>query len=236
MNSEAIEKRNPLGTDKISKLIIMFSVPSIISMVVNALYNIVDQIFIGQGVGYLGNGATNVVMPMTVIVLAFALLVGDGAASYLSLKLGEGNSVDAAKGIGNAITSTVLIGIVLCIIFNIFLQPLCILFGATEGNLPYAMDYGRIISFGVVFASISAGMSGIIRADGKPKYTMAGLLVGCIVNIILDPIFIFVFHWGVKGAALATITGQLINALIYVAYIGKIKLLLSSLTLFIFPI
>lgn len=234
MNSEAIEKRNPLGTDKISKLIIMFSVPSIISMVVNALYNIVDQIFIGQGVGYLGNGATNVVMPMTVIVLAFALLVGDGAASYLSLKLGEGNSVDAAKGIGNAITSTVLIGIVLCIIFNIFLQPLCILFGATEGNLPYAMDYGRIISFGVVFASISAGMSGIIRADGKPKYTMAGLLVGCIVNIILDPIFIFVFHWGVKGAALATITGQLINALIYVAYIGKIKSVKLDKSSFIF--
>lgn len=218
-----IAKTNPLGTERIGKLIFTFAVPSIISMVVNALYNIVDQIFIGQGVGYLGNGATNVIMPMTVIVLAFALLVGDGAAAYLSLKLGEGNGEAAAKGIGNALSALILIGILLCAIFNIFLEPLCILFGATEANLPYAMDYGRIISFGVLFSAISAGMSGIIRADGSPKYTMSGLLVGCIINIILDPIFIFIFHWGVKGAALATIIGQIINAIIYLAYIRKIK-------------
>lgn len=234
MKSKAITKGTPLETEKISKLIVMFSVPSIISMVVNALYNIVDQIFIGQGVGYLANGATNVVMPMTVIVLAFALLVGDGAAAYLSLKLGEGNGEAAAKGIGNALSATILIGIALCIIFNIFLEPLCILFGATEGSLPYAMDYGRIISFGVLFAAISAGMSGIIRADGNPKYTMVGLLVGCIVNIILDPIFIFVFHWGVKGAALATIIGQIINAIIYIAYIRKIKSVKLDKSSFVF--
>ena len=223
MNSKTNVKANPLETEKISKLIILFSVPSIISMVVNALYNIVDQIFIGQGVGYLGNGATNVIMPMTVIIIALSLLVGDGAAAYLSLKLGEGNGNAAAKGIGNALCATLAIGVVLCILFNIFLKPLCILFGATEGILPYAIDYGRIISFGVPFAAISSSMAGIIRADGNPKYSMAGLLIGCITNIILDPIFIFVFHWGVKGAAFATIIGQIFNTILYIAYIKKFK-------------
>lgn len=223
MNSKTITKGNPLETEKISKLIVTFAIPSIISMVVNALYNIVDQIFIGQGVGYLGNGATNVVMPLTVIVIALSLLVGDGAAAYLSLKLGEGNGNAAAKGIGNALSATVLIGIILCIVFNIFLKPLCILFGATEEILPYAMDYGRIISFGVLFSAIDSCMAGMIRADGNPKYSMAGLLIGCITNIILDPIFIFVFHWGVKGAAWATILGQTFNAFLYIAYIRKFK-------------
>lgn len=119
MSSQTIVKGNPLEIEKISKLIMSFAIPSIISMVVNALYNIVDQIFIEQGVGYLGNGATNVIMPLTVIVIALSLLVGDSAAAYLSLKLGEGDGKAAAKGVGNAISATVLIGIVLCIVFNI---------------------------------------------------------------------------------------------------------------------
>ena len=234
MNSKTITKGNPLETEKISKLIVTFAIPSIISMVVNALYNIVDQIFIGQGVGYLGNGATNVIMPLTVIVIALSLLVGDGAAAYLSLKLGEGNGNAAAKGIGNALSATVLIGIILCIVFNIFLKPLCILFGATEEILPYAMDYGRIISFGVLFSAIDSCMAGMIRADGNPKYSMAGLLIGCITNIILDPIFIFVFHWGVKGAAWATILGQTFNALLYIAYIRKFKSIKLDKSCFVF--
>ncbi len=199
----AITKTNPLGTERIGKLIVTFAVPGIISMVVNALYNIVDQIFIGQGVGYLGNGATNVVMPMTVMAIALSILIGDGAAAYLSLKLGEGD--------------------VLCVLFNLFLEPLCRLFGATEDILPYAVDYGRIISYGILFSSIDSGMAGMIRADGSPKYSMAGLLVGCITNIILDPVFIFIFHWGVKGAALATIAGQILNAFLYLAYIRRFK-------------
>lgn len=234
MNSKTITKGNPLETEKISKLIVTFAIPSIISMVVNALYNIVDQIFIGQGVGYLGNGATNVIMPLTVIVIALSLLVGDGAAAYLSLKLGEGNGNAAAKGIGNALSATVLIGIILCIVFNVFLKPLCILFGATEDILPYAMDYGRIISFGVLFSAIDSSMAGIIRADGNPKYSMAGLLIGCITNIILDPIFIFVFHWGVKGAAWATILGQIFNALLYIAYLRKFKSIKLDKSCFVF--
>ena len=205
-----VTKTNPLGTERIGKLVLTFAVPSIISIVVNALYNIVDQIFIGQGVGYLGNGATNVVMPMTVIAIALSLLIGDGAAAYLSLKLGEGDEKSAARGVGCSISVMVIIGVVLCALFNLFLEPLCVLFGATEDILPYAMDYGRIISYGILFSSIDSDMAGMIRADGSPKYSMAGLLVGCIANIILDPIFIFVFHWGVKGAAWATIAGQIL--------------------------
>ena len=218
-----VTKANPLGTERIGKLVLTFAVPSIISMVVNALYNIVDQIFIGQGVGYLGNGATNVVMPMTVIAIALSLLIGDGAAAYLSLKLGEGDEKSAARGVGCSISVMVIAGVILCILFQLFLEPLCVLFGATEDILPYAMDYGRIISYGILFSSIDSGMAGMIRADGSPKYSMAGLLLGCITNIILDPIFIFVFHWGVKGAAWATIAGQILNAFLYLAYIWKFK-------------
>ena len=218
-----VTKTNPLGTERIGKLVLTFAVPSIISMVVNALYNIIDQIFIGQGVGYLGNGATNVVMPLTVIAIALSLLIGDGAAAYLSLKLGEGDEKSAASGIGCSISVMAVAGIVLCILFNLFLEPLCRLFGATEDILPYAMDYGRIISYGILFSSIDSGMAGMIRADGSPKYSMAGLLVGCITNMILDPIFIFGFHWGVKGAAWATIAGQILNAFLYLAYIWKFK-------------
>lgn len=218
-----IERANPLGTEKISKLVIAFGVPSVISQVVNALYNIVDQIFIGQGVGYLGNGATSVIMPLTVLVMALALLIDQGAASYMSLKLGEGDERAVAKGVGNAITTLCIIGIALTVLFNIFLKPLCILFGATADNLPYALDYGRIIACGVFFFTIDTGMSGLIRADGSPKYSMVGLLIGCITNIILDPIFIFVFHWGVKGAAWATVIGQILNAIVCVSYIWKFK-------------
>ncbi|MCD8036262.1 MAG: MATE family efflux transporter [Clostridiales bacterium] len=214
---------NPLGTERISKLILTFSIPSIISMVVNALYNIVDQIFIGQGVGYIGNSATNVILPITIIVIALAMLVGDGASAYLSLKLGQAEPDAAAKGVGNAVSMTIIIGIVLCILFQIFLRPLCLLFGATEDILPYAIDYGHIIVWGVLFAAIDSSLAGMIRADGSPRYSMAGLLIGCITNIILDPIFIFVFNWGVKGAALATILGQIFNAIFYLAYLRRFK-------------
>lgn len=223
MTDKTLKIENPLGTERIGKLIFSFAVPSIISMVVNALYNIVDQIFIGQGVGYLGNGATNVVMPLTVIVTALSLLIGDGAAAYLSLKLGESDARSAAKGVGCAISAMVIAGIVLCVLFNLFLEPLCVAFGATESILPYALDYGRIISLGVLFSALDSGMAGIIRADGSPKYSMAGLLIGCATNVILDPIFIFVFQWGAKGAAWATILGQILNAFFYVAYIWRFK-------------
>ncbi|MDE7362673.1 MAG: MATE family efflux transporter [Oscillospiraceae bacterium] len=223
MNTNEAITENPLGTERIGKLVVKFAVPSVISMVVNALYNVIDQIFIGQGVGYLGNGATNVIFPLTIVVISLGLLIGDGAAAYMSLKLGQKNSDAAAKGVGCSITLMFIVGFVLCLLFVLFLKPLCMLFGATDDNLPYALDYGRIISLGVLFSVLDSGMSGIIRADGSPKYTMAGLLVGCIVNVILDPIFIFVFDFGVKGAAWATVIEQVLNAVIYFLYIWKFK-------------
>lgn len=222
-NKSELDRSNPLGTERVGKLILTFAVPSVISQVVNALYNIVDQIFIGQGVGYLANGATNVIMPLTILVMALSLLIDSGAASYMSLKLGEGDERGAARGVGNSIVALFVIGIVLCVVFHLFLEPLCMLFGATPDNLDYALDYGRIICWGVFFFALDSGMGGLIRADGSPKYSMACLLVGCITNIILDPIFIFVFHWGVKGAAWATVIGQVLNAAMCVAYFWRFK-------------
>lgn len=214
---------NPLGTERVGKLILRYAIPSIVSIVVNSLYNMVDQIFIGQGVGYLGNAATNVILPITTLLMALGLLVGDGAASFTSLSLGRGDEKAAAHGVGNAVTLTVAIGVVLAIIFEIFLQPFCRLFGATEGSMPYALEYGSIIILGFPFAIIDAAVGSVIRADGRPKASMAGLLIGCVTNIILDPIFIFIFDWGVKGAALATIIGQILNAIYFIVCLFHFK-------------
>lgn len=216
-------QENILGTEKIGKLLVKFAIPGIIAMLVNALYNIVDQIFIGRGVGFLGNGATNVIFPLTVIAAAIALLFGDGAASYMSLRLGMRDDNGAAKGAAVGILCSLICGIALSIVYLILIEPLCLLFGATPAILPYALDYGRIIAIGVIFSSFACGMSGIIRADGSPRYSMAGLLLGCGLNIILDPLFIFVFDMGVKGAAWATIIGQFANMLLFFFYLPKFK-------------
>ena len=210
MNEQVVV--NPLGTERVGKLMVRYAIPSIISIVVNSLYNMVDQIFIGQGVGYLGNAATNIILPLTCILLALGLLIGDGTASYMSLNLGKGRSQEAAYGVGNAITLTIGSSVILLVLFEVFLEPLCHLFGATDANLPYALEYGSIIILGFPFAMIDGAFGSIIRADGRPKASMVGLLIGCITNMILDPIFIFVCQWGVKGAAWATIIGQILNA------------------------
>lgn len=216
-----MEQENILGTEKVGKLLAKFAIPGIISMVVNSFYNIVDQIFIGQGVGYLGNGATTVIFPMTTFAMAFSLLFGDGAAAFLSLKLGEKKGDEAAKGSAAGIIGFVGIGILISIIYLIFLEPFCRVFGASDAILPYAKDYGRIITFGLPFCAVCAGGSSIIRADGNPKFNMIGLFTGTIINLVLDPIFIFVFHWGVQGAAVATILGQFANALLNIFYFAK---------------
>jgi len=216
-------KENILGTEKISKLMIKFSIPCIISLLVNSLYNIVDQIFIGWGVGYLGNGATNVVFPITMISLAFALMLGDGAGAFLSIKLGEKKKEEASVGVGNAITLSVIISTLLCIVSLIFMPKLLSLFGATEELLPYAKNYGYIIAAGVPFMMIGTTLNSIIRSDGQPAYAMKTMVIGAILNTILDPIFIFVFKWGVKGAALATIISQILTFILNVLYLKKIK-------------
>lgn len=221
--SDISQDINVLGTGRIGRLLAKFAIPGIISMTVSALYNIVDQIFIGQGVGYLGNGATNVILPITILIISLSLLLGDGSAAYLSLKLGEKDVKDAAKGIGSAFTALMIISVALMIILLIAVEPISKLLGATDMILPYALDYGRIIIIGIPFVAIDVAMASMIRADGSPNYSMAGLLMGCITNIILDPIFIFVFKWGVAGAAFATIIGQILNAVFYLFYFKKMK-------------
>lgn len=222
---EQTQKDNSLGTQPIGKLLLRYAIPSVVSMVVNALYNIVDQIFIGQGVGYVGNAATNIILPLTTAILALGQMIGDGAAAYMSLQLGRGNSESAAQSTGNAITLSILVSLVLTVLFEIFLEPLCKLFGATESVLPYAMDYGRIIIYGFVFSTIDVAFGTLIRADGRPTLNMIGLLIGCIANCILDPLFIFVFGWGVKGAAWATIIGQGLNALFFIICAFRFKMI-----------
>ncbi len=217
------KEENILGKEKIGKLIRKFSIPCIISLLVNSLYNIVDQIFIGWGVGYLGNGATNVVFPLTMICLAFALMFGDGSSAYLSLKLGEKKKEEAAKGVGNGIIISVIISIILCAISLIFLPQLLNIFGCTDALREYALKYGRIISIGFPFMMIGTTLNSIIRADGSPKYSMMSMVLGAILNTILDPILIFVFNMGVEGAAIATIFSQFITFILNVIYTKKFK-------------
>ena len=212
-----------LGKDKINKLILAFSVPCVISMLINSVYNIVDQIFIGKGVGTLGNAATNVIFPLVIIFNAIAGLIGNGAAANLSLKLGENKKDEAAKSIGQAVSLTVLVSVIISVFAYIFLPQLVYLFGCTKSVYKYAVDYGRIIIIGAPFMIIYSSLSSIIRADGAPKYSMIMLVVGAIINIILDPIFIFGFGMGIKGAALGTVICQLVICLWSTYYFTKGK-------------
>lgn len=221
MNS--IKSENPLGYEKLPKLLKSYAIPSIIAMLVSSLYNIVDQIFIGQGVGYLGNAATNVAYPLTTICLAIALLIGVGSAARFSLALGAKEKDLAASAVGNAICMMFLFGIIYFILIEIFLNPLLILFGSTPDILPYAQSYTRITAIGMPLLIVTNGMSNLARADGSPKFSMTCMLVGALVNTILDPIFIFVFGLGVAGAALATIIGQFLSFLLAISYIRKFK-------------
>lgn len=216
-------QQNPLGYKSIPGLLRSFAIPSIIATLVSSLYNIVDQVFIGQGVGYLGNAATNVSYPLTTICLALSLLIGIGSASRFSLSLGAGEKHEAARVVGNGICMMVLFGIVYAVIIEIFLYPMLNAFGATAENLPYAVTYSRIIAIGMPFQIVTTSMSNLIRADGSPKYSMTCMLIGAILNTILDPILIFIFDLGVAGAAWATIIGQFFSFIAAALYIRKFK-------------
>ncbi len=216
-------KNFDLGKDKISKLLLNFSIPCIISLLVGALYNIVDQIFIGQKVGFLGNAATNVVYPFTVIALALALLIGDGASSLFNLALGKKDEKSASKSIGNAAFLLVVVAILLTVFGFIFQNPILTVFGVTNASYDYAHTYLQIILIGLPFYIIGQGLNGIIRSDGSPKFAMISTLAGAIINIILDPIAIYGFNMGVKGAAIATIIGQLASFVLTVIYLAKPK-------------
>ena len=214
---------NPLGYESIPSLLRNFAIPSIIAMLVSSLYNIVDQIFIGQGVGYLGNAATNVSYPLTTICLAIALLIGIGSASRFSLHLGAGEKDIAQRVVGSGICMMVVFGVIYALLVEIFMQPLLNAFGTTPDVMPYAATYSRIIALGMPFLIITNGMSNLARADGSPRYSMICMLIGAVINTILDPIFIFIFHLGVAGAAWATIIGQFCSFIFAVLYIRKFK-------------
>lgn len=215
--------QNPLAYESISRLLRGFALPSILAMLVSSLYNIVDQIFIGQGVGYLGNAATNVSYPLSTICLAISLLIGIGSASRFSLCLGRGETEQAARLVGNGIVMMTISGLVYAVLGECFLTPLLRLFGATEQVLPYAQQYAGIVLLGMPFLILTNGISNLIRADGSPKYSMVCMVAGAVVNTILDPLFIFVFHWGVFGAALATILGQILSFFLALAYLWNFR-------------
>ena len=216
-------KKNDLATEKINKLIISFAIPCVISMIINSIYNIVDQIFIGKGVGTLGNAATNVIFPLVILASAIAGLIGNGAAANFSLRLGEGNKDSAKKSVGEAITLSFIISIIFTLISFILLPKLLYFFGCTENVYSYAYNYGKIILIGMPFMIVYSVFSNIIRADGSPKYSMIMLIIGAIINIILDPIFIFGFNLGVNGGAIATVIGQIVSFIIAIIYLKKFK-------------
>lgn len=216
-------KKVDLGKENINKLLISFAIPCVISMLINSVYNIVDQIFIGKGVGTLGNAATNVIFPLVIIFNAVAGLIGNGAAANLSLKLGEGKKEEGGKIVGSAVTVSIIFSIILSVIAYFFLPKLVYMFGCTENVYQYAVDYGKIIILGAPFMIIYSALSQLIRADGSPKYSMVLLVVGAILNIILDPIFIFTFNMGVKGGAIATVIGQIVSFVMAILYLKKVK-------------
>ncbi len=221
MNSEKV--KNPLADAPIGKLMMKYAIPSVIALVVNALYNIVDQIFIGWGVGTLGNSATNVIFPLNLMVTSLSLLIGDGGAAYLSLELGKKHTKEAQKGVNNTFAWLIIVGIAVTILSIIFLKSIAGILGATTDNLPYALAYGKIVILGFPFVVVGSGLCSVIRADGTPQLTMIGMIVGCVANVILDAWFVMGLGWGMEGAALATILGQILNFLICIWYIPRFK-------------
>ena len=222
-DKENIQAENPLGIASVGGLIRKFAIPAIISMLVSAMYNIVDQIFIGQGVGMLGNAATNVAFPVTTIATAMALLLGIGGASNYNLEMGAGREKKASGIAGTALSSLAISGAVLCVIAVLFLKPLLTLFGATNDVMPYAVDYTGITALGLPFYILSVGGNHVVRADRSPTYSMACVTAGAVINTILDPLFIFGFGWGIKGAAWATVIGQVVSGILVVVYFWKFR-------------
>ncbi len=213
-----MDRSKELGSAKIPSLLLRFSIPAIIGMLVNALYNIVDRIFIGQGVGPLGIAGATIAFPLMLIQMAFAMLIGLGATSLISISLGEKKNEKAESVLGNAFGLMILISLLLSVLGLILLDPMLRLFGASETVLPYARDYTSIILAGTLFQSIAMGMNNFIRGEGDPKTAMKTMLIGAILNTILDPIFIFVLKMGVGGAAIATVLSQAVSGIWVLSY------------------
>ncbi len=215
------KNKNPLGYMPIGKLLRSFALPAIISCLVNSVYNIVDQIFIGQGVGYLGNAATTISFPIMTVVAGFATLVGTGGSAYAALKLGEKKEETAQRTLNNVLVISIIMSAVIMVAGLIALDPMLRLLGATDASLPYAHDYAFVILLGTPFSIISIALSNMARTDGSPRLSMYSILIGAVLNTVLDPIYIFVLHWGVTGAAIATITSQLISTIVLTVYFAR---------------
>ena len=223
-----------LGTERIGKLMRQYAIPCIISLLVGALYNIVDQIFIANAsyLGSYGNAANTVVFPLTVVALAIAVMIGDGCCAFVSMALGR-NEVDKAKrSVGNAVVLSIAGSLVLTAIYLVFADGIIAMFGGTvnEETFRHAQEYFFYITLGIPFYMFGQAMNPVIRADGNPKFAMISTLVGAVINIILDPVFIFVFKWGMMGAAVATVIGQVATALLAVWYLLHMKVIRPAKT------
>lgn len=216
-------RHSPLATQPLGRLLLKFAIPAILSMLVSALYNIVDQIFIGNSVGMLGNAATNVAFPLVTISAALALLLGIGSASNFNLSLGRGERERAGYMAGNGASLLAICGILLAVVVIVLLQPLIRAFGATDQVLPYAMTYTGITTVGLPFFIFATGGTHLVRADGSPTYSMLCMVAGALINTGLDALFIFVFDMGIAGAAWATVIGQVASGLMVVAYLFRFK-------------
>ncbi len=217
------ERKNPLGELPVGTLLRKFAIPSIVAMLVSALYNIVDQFFIGHSIGELGNAATNIAFPLSISCTSIALLLGIGGASAFNLAMGEGDKERAPFYIGNSATALAGLGLILAIITEVFLDKLLIFFGSPMDVLPYAKEYTRITAIGFPMLILQTGGAHLVRADGSPKYSMIVNMTGAVINTILDALFIFKFNWGMKGAALATIIGQFVAGAMVIAYLANYK-------------
>lgn len=222
-NNQGKKPENPLGKEKINGLLVQFAVPSIIAMLVSSLYNIVDQFFIGRSVGELGNAATNISFPLSISCIAIALLFGIGGASAFNISMGRGEREKAVYYMGNAAVMLFGCGLVLCIITQLFLEPMLRFFGSPEEVLGYAKTYTRIIAFGFPFLIITTGGGHLIRADGSPKVAMICNLTGAIINTILDAAFVFGLKLGMAGAAAATIIGQIVSGILAIWFLSHCK-------------
>ena len=220
-NSEKYE--NPLGTEPIKNLIVKYSIPTALTLMVNYIYNIVDQIFIGQGVGIEGMAATNVAFPLTIISIAVALLIGDGCAANISLCLGRKEQDTADRTVSHASTMLVVSGIVIAVLCFLFAGTIANMFGSTDTAFNQSVIYIKTIAWGLPFLMLSSALTAIIRADGNPQYTMKCMIIGCIINIILDPVFIFVFDMGVFGAGVATVIGEAYTGIACFTYLRRLK-------------
>lgn len=225
--------KNPLAVLSVSKLMLKFAVPSIIGMLVSALYNIVDQLFIGNVVGSLGNAATNIAFPLSTACISLALMFGIGGASCFNLNMGKGDTEKAPYYVGNAFVMLIISGIFLFLLTEAFLNQLLVVFGSPKDVMPYAIDYVGVTALGFPFLVLTTGGCHLIRADGSPKIAMFCNILGAVVNVFLDALFVIGFGWGMKGAAWATIIGQILSAIVVVIYICRFKTVKLSLKHFI---